>query len=341
VPPAAADSVDDFTAAVPGIPGKTWMDLLRQVFPDIALGPKNEAIVRGNIALRPIEKDGVFTDDCPDELKLSSLEVSQARIADKPRLIVGIATDGDSCVAPLVLFEGSGEGKLLDAVNVKQDKNYSFGRDFTRSLGPNGQLAVVTSFHINAGEGYDIEALILATADKLSSIDPIFAKSETDCRRSVPGKRPSASRRITARLPASPVMSKQPRLAARAGLPNAARQRDDRDRAHRLALERRAARLPRVSMKIVSLETGIVLLPNDELLAGFSENPNAKNPIVGYGCAPTTASKGSPISAACRPAPCGMRSTIGRADGRRGSAARRGDRREIAGRCWLVGPAGS
>src|SRR3954469_23241721 len=33
-------------------------------------------------------------------------------------------------------------------------------------------------------------------------------------------------------------------------------------------------------MKIASLESGIVLLPNDEPLAGFSENPNAKNPIV-------------------------------------------------------------
>src|SRR5437763_2186023 len=33
-------------------------------------------------------------------------------------------------------------------------------------------------------------------------------------------------------------------------------------------------------MKSASLETGIVLLPNDEPLAGFSENPNAKNPIV-------------------------------------------------------------
>ena len=33
-------------------------------------------------------------------------------------------------------------------------------------------------------------------------------------------------------------------------------------------------------MQIASLETGIVLLPNDEPLAGFSENPNAKNPIV-------------------------------------------------------------
>ena len=33
-------------------------------------------------------------------------------------------------------------------------------------------------------------------------------------------------------------------------------------------------------MRITSIETGIVLLPNDEPLAGFSENPNATNPIV-------------------------------------------------------------
>jgi L-alanine-DL-glutamate epimerase-like enolase superfamily enzyme len=33
-------------------------------------------------------------------------------------------------------------------------------------------------------------------------------------------------------------------------------------------------------MKIASIETGVVALPNDEPLAGFSENPNAKNPMV-------------------------------------------------------------
>src|SRR5713226_4255772 len=33
-------------------------------------------------------------------------------------------------------------------------------------------------------------------------------------------------------------------------------------------------------MKIASIRTGIVALPNDEPLAGFSENPNAKNPII-------------------------------------------------------------
>ena len=33
-------------------------------------------------------------------------------------------------------------------------------------------------------------------------------------------------------------------------------------------------------MKIASIETGLVRLPNDEPLAGFSENPDATNPIV-------------------------------------------------------------
>src|SRR5437764_9658261 len=69
--------------------------------------------------------------------------------------------------------------------------------------------------------------------------------------------------------------------AGRRRLPNAARQGNDHYRPHRMALERRPSRLQKAdAMKLASLETGVVLLPNDEPLAGFSENPNAKNPIV-------------------------------------------------------------
>jgi hypothetical protein len=32
---AAPAPISDFTAAVPGMPGKTWLDLLRQLFPDV------------------------------------------------------------------------------------------------------------------------------------------------------------------------------------------------------------------------------------------------------------------------------------------------------------------
>ena len=44
-------------------------------------------------------------------------------------------------------------------------------------------------------------------------------------------------------------------------------------------------------MRIASIQTGIVALPNDEPLAGFSENPDAKNPIVTLRIAPMTVSK--------------------------------------------------
>src|SRR6516164_4449436 len=33
-------------------------------------------------------------------------------------------------------------------------------------------------------------------------------------------------------------------------------------------------------MKIASIQSAVVALPNDEPLAGFSENPDTKNPIV-------------------------------------------------------------
>ena len=35
-------------------------------------------------------------------------------------------------------------------------------------------------------------------------------------------------------------------------------------------------------MKISTIQTGIISLPNDEPLAGFSENPNATSPIVTF-----------------------------------------------------------
>jgi len=51
----------------------------------------------------------------PDDHLLEDLRHKMREIA----AAIGIATDGDACVASLALFEGSGDGKLLDAANVK------------------------------------------------------------------------------------------------------------------------------------------------------------------------------------------------------------------------------
>jgi len=179
--PAAASEVDNFTAAVPGLAGKSWLDLLRQLFPDIAPGAMSGAVLSGEIRLRPIEKEA-FGGECPDPLPLQQLEYQRATIAGKPRLIVGVGTGSDLCVAPLALFEGDGEGKLLDAADVKQDAHYFFASGFVRPLGAGGQLVVASNNHEGSGGGYEIETLVMATDAAFSYIGSLFVHNERSCR---------------------------------------------------------------------------------------------------------------------------------------------------------------
>ena len=186
--PATADPVYDLDAKAPVPRDKTWRDLVRQIFPDLRQEPGSEGktgdFIHGEVNLRPIDKEA-FGGDCPDPPRIEYLEFAQVEIARKTRLIVGITTDGDACFGALALFEGTGDSKLLDVVNIQQDANYVFGPDFVRSLGRDGRLVIATSFHTTTSSSPDDEVLILATDDKLSLIGNVIARSERDCRRSV------------------------------------------------------------------------------------------------------------------------------------------------------------
>ena len=181
---ARAERVEDFTASVPGLAGKSWLDLLRLIFPQLEAAPERGALAHGEPDLRPLGSDP-FGGDCPDPLRLTAIEYRPVTIGGKSRLIVGVETEGDACAAAVALFEGAGDGRLLDAVDSRSDMHYSFAGDFVRRLGDGGQLVRVTSFHINAGEGFDLEALILASEAGLSSIGAVYAHSEAGCRKSI------------------------------------------------------------------------------------------------------------------------------------------------------------
>jgi hypothetical protein len=184
--PAAAESVYDLSAKAPVPHDKIWRDLVRQIFPDLTQGPgpggRTSDFIRGKIDLRPIDKEA-FGGDCPEPPRIEYLEFAEVEIARKMRLIVGITTDGDACVGALALFEGAGESKLLDVVNIQQDANYVFGPDFVRSLGAEGRLVIATSFHTTTSSSPDNAVLILAIEDKLSLIGNLTAQSERDCHR--------------------------------------------------------------------------------------------------------------------------------------------------------------
>ncbi|HYU13779.1 MAG TPA: hypothetical protein VEK82_14470 [Stellaceae bacterium] len=186
--PASAEPVYDLGMKAPVPHDKTWRDLVRQIFPDLTQEPgpsgRTSDFIHGKISLRPID-DEAFGGDCPDPPRIEYLEFGRVEIARKTRLIVGITTEGDACVGALALFDGAGESKLLDVVNIQQDANYAFGPDFVRSLGTDGRLVIATSFHTTTSTSPDNAVLILATEDKLSLIGNVVAQSERGCRRAV------------------------------------------------------------------------------------------------------------------------------------------------------------
>jgi len=136
--PAAANQVFDLGEKAPVPHNKTWRDLVRQIFPDLRQEPRSDGrdgdVIYGKVDLRPIDKEA-FGGDCSDApLRIEYIDYAQVRIAGKARLIVGITTDGDACFGALALFDGGGESKLLDVVNIQQDANYVFGRILSARL---------------------------------------------------------------------------------------------------------------------------------------------------------------------------------------------------------------
>jgi hypothetical protein len=186
--PAAAEQVYDLDMKAPVPHDKIWRDLVRQIFPDLTPGPgpggRTSDFVHGQVSLRSIDGEA-FGGDCSDPPRIEYLEFAEVEIARKQRLIVGVTTKGDVCVGALALFDATGDSKLLDVADIKQDANYAFGPDFVRSLGPDGRLVIATSFHTTTSSSPDNAVLILATEDKLSLIGNLMAQSERDCRRVV------------------------------------------------------------------------------------------------------------------------------------------------------------
>jgi hypothetical protein len=176
--PAAADEAGPFDVAVPGLPGKTWIDLLTQIFPDIAATPRGYAEASEVIDLRSIGAGDESWVRCGDKIGFYTRDGRPVRLAGRDYLIVTVLLE-DDCVGPLALFDDAGE--LVDAVNVKGDQHVSFSDDYVRPLGPNGALVIASLWHDNSSMSYDISSLLLATPAGFSTIGNVLALGSRMC----------------------------------------------------------------------------------------------------------------------------------------------------------------
>jgi hypothetical protein len=142
VPPAGAVlNDDDFGSIVPGSAGKTWIDLLSQIFPDIVVDPRGYATASKVIDLRSIGAGDESWVQCGDTIRFQDRDARPVRLAGRGYLIVTVMIE-DDCVGPLALFDDA--GKLVDAVNVRGDQHVSFSGDYVRPLGPEGALVIAS-----------------------------------------------------------------------------------------------------------------------------------------------------------------------------------------------------
>ena len=179
MPAAAATDDHDFANAVPGLGGKNWVDVLSQIFPDIAVTERGYASATEVIDLRSIGPGDDSWVKCGDEIKFLDRDARRVRLSGQDYVIVTVMIE-DDCVGPIGLFDAA--GKLVDAVNIRGDQHVSFSGDYVRPLGSDGALVIASLWHDNSDQSYDITSLLLAKPGGFSVIGEVLAFGSRDCR---------------------------------------------------------------------------------------------------------------------------------------------------------------
>jgi hypothetical protein len=182
--PALASTIDA-ADVVPGHPGVTYLDLIRQAAPGLATNRSTQQ-VEGHLAALPRHLAGKdFEGDPPDPLVLGLIEDQRIKEGGKPRIALladfGPDTDRVQSATVLMLFDDAPRPKLLDAVDVGLDKESGFNEPAKLALGPGDDALVTYSEHFNSDQTYSGRLLVLVRHDRFRLIDRIFTLADRAC----------------------------------------------------------------------------------------------------------------------------------------------------------------
>jgi hypothetical protein len=174
----------ELTAQVPGHPGMTWLDLAKLVVPDAAPSA-NGVAGRTIVPFRHILGQSALT-ALPDPIDLDTASIESITISSRPNRIVALLDLGQAEgfvaeVALLCLFALDGKARLLDVVEVGDDRWTGIGHATPPMLAPGSPLIEVVSGHTNSNQSYDSHELIFIRGDRFRLIDSIFTMNERYC----------------------------------------------------------------------------------------------------------------------------------------------------------------
>ena len=152
-----------FSDKVPGL-DRTWLDLLRQAFPDISADDPGSAIGPVANPIRIMPGDNEAGDD-KREFTFTGIDAARVTIGGKLRW-VAMAEQDSFGLAPLMLF--ASDGRLLDVVDVVADMHTSMDNAGPETLGGGAAVVGIRNWHDNSSESFDDLKLVLIAKDRFS-----------------------------------------------------------------------------------------------------------------------------------------------------------------------------
>lgn len=167
---------------VTGAPGMTYFDLARRFVPD--LQPDGMAWT-GHTLDETYAQDWELETAWPDGIGMDGVETVAFERDGKQRLAIlfGLAPATDTAETPtiLALYALEDRPRLIDAIDVGLDRDNGFAEPAIQTLSDGAALIATESSHWNSSQSYRITNLVLAEADKLTTVDEVLTLSERYC----------------------------------------------------------------------------------------------------------------------------------------------------------------
>lgn len=171
---------------VPGHPGMTYIDLIKQVVPDLTRHSDDDNKFEGHFATIPRHIAGPDDQgDPPDIVTLGFVEERRIKIGGQPRIALladlGPKPDRVEGLALLMLFTDTPQPKLLDDADVGMDKDSVLVEHAVLPLGPGDDALVTYSEHDDADLTMGGYVLISPVGDHLKLVQFLQLTSVVAC----------------------------------------------------------------------------------------------------------------------------------------------------------------
>jgi len=176
-------SADTLADVVPGHPALTWGTALKLLLPDAHAGADGSIEATQIATARRLDGDDKVAADGPFHATwLSARDVVEG---GRQRLLIFVEVDqslsGTPGSALLALIDPAPRPRLLDLLDVGNDRENYLESGAPLKIGPGSDLILVSSAHLDAGEDYLIREALFVDGDRFGLVASVFIQSLNMC----------------------------------------------------------------------------------------------------------------------------------------------------------------